>query len=96
MTVQYEQQEYEDYVKDYVDTQPERLPTPVAQSGYYLMEEDIDIFEDEETERIEVPRFDECRRSVVIHDFRMVSFPSFVSSPDFSLTLALSIPDMPC
>lgn len=70
VTVQYEQD------------QPPKLPTPLPQdgpypqdapyshSGYYVMEEDIDIQEVDDVERIEVPRFDECRRSVVIHDFR--------------------------
>ena len=69
MTVQYEQQQI-----DYIDTPANKMPTPLPRTGYLMMEEEVDIFEEEETERIEVPRFDECRRSVVIHDFHMVSF----------------------
>ncbi|XP_060584279.1 integral membrane protein 2B-like isoform X2 [Ruditapes philippinarum] len=38
---------------------------------YMTMEEDIDIRIEEELERIEVPRFDECRQSVILHDFHM-------------------------
>jgi hypothetical protein len=39
---------------------------------YMTMEEDIDIRIEDELERIEVPRFDECRQSVILHDFHMV------------------------
>lgn len=42
-----------------------------ATTSYITMEEDIDILMEQELERIEVPRFDECRQSVVMHDFHM-------------------------
>ncbi|WAR27274.1 ITM2A-like protein [Mya arenaria] len=35
----------------------------------YTMYEEIDVELDTEVERIEVPQFDECRRSLVMHDF---------------------------
>ena len=70
--------QYEEDPADFYDTTVEKMPTPVPQGRprgeYFMMEEEVDIVEEEEVERIEVPRFDECRRSVVIHDFRMVSW----------------------
>lgn len=67
--------QYEEDPADFLDTPPEKMPTPVPQGSphgeYFVMEEEVDIVEEDEMERIEVPRFDECRRSVVIHDFRM-------------------------
>ena len=69
--------QYEEDPADFYDVAVEKMPTPVPQGRprgeYFMMEEEVDIVEVDEVERIEVPRFDECRRSVVIHDFRMVS-----------------------
>ena len=62
--------QYDDYNQN-LESLPDS-PTPLPQAAHYMMEEEIDIIEEEDVERIEVPRFDECRRSVVIHDFRMV------------------------
>ena len=36
------------------------------------VEEDVQIEVEQQLEKIEVPKFDECKSSVVIHDFHMV------------------------
>ena len=46
----------------------------------YTMIEEIDIRVEEDIERIEVPKFDECRSSVIMHDFHMVSIPLYAST----------------
>lgn len=58
----------------------EEMPTPLPQNdeprgkpvegSYHRLEEEIDIQMEEELERIEVPNFDECRKSVIIHNFQ--------------------------
>lgn len=70
--------QYEEDPADFLNDMPQAPPTPLPQaktesphSAYFVMEEEIDIVEEDDIERIEVPKFDECRRSVVIHDFRM-------------------------
>ncbi|XP_045201068.2 integral membrane protein 2B-like [Mercenaria mercenaria] len=55
----------------YQDATQPKAEQQTAAMTYMTMEEDIDIRLDEEVERIEVPRFDECRQSVILHDFHM-------------------------
>ncbi|KAL4220756.1 BRICHOS domain [Mactra antiquata] len=48
---------------------------------YYTMEEDVDILVEDNLERIEVPELDECRRSIVLHDFQR-NYTSIVDIED--------------
>lgn len=64
----------------YQDDKP-KTGMQAAPNTYVTMEEDIDIRLDESLERIEVPRFDECRQSVILHDFHM-NYTAIVDTED--------------